>query len=362
MFERYTEKARRVIFFARYEASQYGASQIEAEHILLGMLREDRSIAARFFPEGHANSSLMRSQIEGRLVVRSHSYSSNVDLPLSAEAKRVLVYAAKESEMLGHRHIETDHLLLGLLVEEGSIAHDLLTELGVVLDDVRNEIKEISDNLRRISDALEKNVPNTIETRPELLAHHLAEAGLIPRAVDYLRKAGQRAIKHSANTEAIGHLNNALALLRSLPADAAPAPIALELEIMLGQAMIASRGYAAPETKKTLLQAKMLIDDRTDPAKTFSVLYGIWAGHYVGGEAAKQRRAAIEFLAEAERHNDTAARCMAHRVLGSTCLVGGSSMLDCGTLSKRVIYSITSSILAFVSSTARTSVRLHYAI
>jgi predicted ATPase len=58
---------------------------------------------------------------------------------------------------------------------------------------------------RRISDALEKNFPNTIETRPELLAHHLSEAGLILRAVDYLRKAGQHAIQHSANTEAIGH-------------------------------------------------------------------------------------------------------------------------------------------------------------
>jgi len=141
MFERYTEKARRVIFFARYEASQVGASQIEAEHILLGMLREDRSIAARFFPAGYADSSLMRSRIERRLV-GSRLSSSNVDLPLSTEAKRVLSYAAKESAMLGHRHIETDHLLLGLLVEEGTIAHDLLTELGVVLYDVRKVIKE----------------------------------------------------------------------------------------------------------------------------------------------------------------------------------------------------------------------------
>src|SRR5262249_56011116 len=159
--------------------------------------------------------------------------------------------------------------------------------------------------------------------RPELLAHHLAQAGLIPRAVDYLRKAGQRAIQHSANTEAIGHLNNALALLRSLPADAAHTHVALELEVMLGQAMIASRGYAAPETQKTLSRAKMLIDDLTDPSKRFAVLYGIWAGHYVGGEATKQRRAAIEFLAEAERHNDTAARCLGQRVLGTTCLVTG---------------------------------------
>src|SRR5262245_57948119 len=176
---------------------------------------------------------------------------------------------------------------------------------------------------RRISDALEKNFPNTIETRPELLAHHLEQGGLILRAVDYLQKAGQRAIQHSAHTEAIGHLNNALALLRSLPADTAHAHMALELEVMLGQALIASRGYAAPETKATLSRAKMLIDDRTDSSKRFSVLWGIWAGHYVGGEATKQRLAANEFLAEAERHNDTAARCSAHRASGTTCLVRG---------------------------------------
>src|SRR5262249_27099016 len=157
---------------------------------------------------------------------------------------------------------------------------------------------------RRISDALEKNFPDLIETRPELLAYHLAEAGLIPRAVDYLRKAGQRAIHHSANTEAIGHLNNARALLRSLPAGSEHAHMALELEVMLAQALIASRGYAAPETKKTLLRAKTLIADRTDPAKTFSVLYGIWAGHYVGGEATKQRRGPVRVFAAAKRPNE----------------------------------------------------------
>src|SRR5262249_17799107 len=68
-------------------------------------------------------------------------------------------------------------------------------------------------------------------------------------------------------------------------------------------------------------RAKMLIDDLTDPSKRFAVLYGIWAGHYVGGEATKQRRAAIEVLAEAERHNDTAARWLWQRLVGTPFLV-----------------------------------------
>jgi ATP-dependent Clp protease ATP-binding subunit ClpC len=142
MFERYTEKARRVIFFARFEASQFGASQIEAEHILLGMLREDRQIAARFFPEDSPDFKLIRKHIEDRVGIGEREVTSNVDLPLSIEAKRVLAFAAQESDKLGHSHIGTDHLLLGLLVEEGTIAFKLLTEMGVVLYDVRKVIEE----------------------------------------------------------------------------------------------------------------------------------------------------------------------------------------------------------------------------
>src|SRR5215470_2240109 len=121
MFERYTEKARRVIFFSRYEASQFGASQIEAEHILLGLIREDKQLTARFFNRAHNDAELVRKEIEGRAVVRDR-ISSQIDLPLSAEAKRVLAFAADESDKLGNRHIGTEHILLGLLREENSIA------------------------------------------------------------------------------------------------------------------------------------------------------------------------------------------------------------------------------------------------
>jgi class 3 adenylate cyclase/DNA-binding response OmpR family regulator/predicted ATPase len=175
----------------------------------------------------------------------------------------------------------------------------------------------------RIVDALLEGFPETVEMQPELMAYHLAQAGLAEQATEYLRKAGQRAIEHSANAEAIGHLTRALELLRSVPESAERKHAALGLEVMLGQAMIADRGYAAPETKETLVRAKTLIDSLTDPPQKFAILYGIWACHYVGGEVAKQRDAALEFLAEAERHNDTAALCIAHRTLGTTCVTTG---------------------------------------
>ncbi|HKE05513.1 MAG TPA: Clp protease N-terminal domain-containing protein, partial [Blastocatellia bacterium] len=121
MFERYTENARRVIFFARFEASQFGASQIEAEHILLGLIREDKNLTARFFHRAHADVELVRKEIEARTVIRDR-VSTNIDLPLSTEAKRVLSFAADEAEKLKNRHIGTEHLLLGLLRAEDSIA------------------------------------------------------------------------------------------------------------------------------------------------------------------------------------------------------------------------------------------------
>jgi DNA-binding response OmpR family regulator/class 3 adenylate cyclase/predicted ATPase len=175
----------------------------------------------------------------------------------------------------------------------------------------------------RIADALEEGFPETVETQPELLAHHLIQAGLTERAINYLRKAGQRTIERSANAESVRHLTQALQLLQSRPEGPARRRAALGLEVMLSQAMIAGYGYAARETAEVLLRAKDLIDDLTDPAQKLVILYGIWACHYVGGEVVKQTDAAGEFLKEAERHDDTAALSVAHRIMGTTYLTKG---------------------------------------
>ena len=175
----------------------------------------------------------------------------------------------------------------------------------------------------RIADALKEEFPETVETQPELLAHHLIQAGLTEQAISYLRKAGQRTIERSANAEAIRHLTRALELVRSRPEGPARRRAALGLEVMLSQAMIAVHGYAARETAEVLVRAKDLIDDVTDPALKLAILYGIWAGHYVGGEVAKQTDAAGEFLKEAECNNDTAALSVAHRTMGTTYFTKG---------------------------------------
>src|SRR3989449_4366523 len=141
MFERYTEKARRVIFFARYEASQFGSPYIETEHLLLGLLREDKQLTNRFL-RSHASIESIRKQIEGRTMIRD-KVSTSVDLPLSQECKRVLNYAAEEAERLSHKHIGTEHLLLGLLREEKSFAAEILHERGLRLSTLREELTRL---------------------------------------------------------------------------------------------------------------------------------------------------------------------------------------------------------------------------
>jgi hypothetical protein len=143
MFERYTEKARRTIFFARYEASNFGSPYIETEHLLLGLLREDKSLTNRFL---HSYSSVesIRRQIEEHTTSRE-KIPTSVDLPLSNESKHVLAYAAEEAERLAHNFIGTEHLLLGILREKGCFAAGLLRQFGVEADAIR---KDVQDNLR----------------------------------------------------------------------------------------------------------------------------------------------------------------------------------------------------------------------
>src|SRR6202008_1510562 len=137
MFERYTGKARRVIFFARYEGSQFGSPYIETEHLLLGILREAQPLSRRLLP-GLSDESV-RSQVEAHTTKRE-KVSTSVDLPLSNESKRVLAYAAEEAERLGHKHIGTEHLLLGLLREEKCFASEILQERGLKLAQIRDEL------------------------------------------------------------------------------------------------------------------------------------------------------------------------------------------------------------------------------
>jgi Clp amino terminal domain, pathogenicity island component/NTF2 fold immunity protein len=169
MFERYTERARRVIFFARYEAAQFGSMTIESEHFLLGLIREDKNLTNLFVRDRSIKS--IRKAIEGRTTIRE-KFSTSIDLPLSNECKRILAYAAEEAERLTHRHIGTEHLLLGILREEKCVAAEILHECGLRLNGIREELA------RSFMQQLEAAITHDeMVTAPEL-----PEAGVIPDA------------------------------------------------------------------------------------------------------------------------------------------------------------------------------------
>lgn len=133
MFERYTEKARRAIFFARYEASQFGSQVIDTEHLLLGLLRENK-VLYRWIPK--TNAERLRRSVEQHSPPREQIPTS-VDLPLSASSRVILKNAAAEADRLAHKHIGTEHLLLGLLDEEDCFAAKLLKENGADSAEIR---------------------------------------------------------------------------------------------------------------------------------------------------------------------------------------------------------------------------------
>jgi hypothetical protein len=138
MFERFTQKARRVIFFARYEASQYGSTEIGTEHFLLGLMREDPLLVRRFLgpTKGHID---FREDIE-KVVTRGKLISTSVEMPLSAESKQLMNLAGEEAERLSQREVGTEHLLLALLGVKGSLAAKLLAGHGLKVDEIRRHL------------------------------------------------------------------------------------------------------------------------------------------------------------------------------------------------------------------------------
>ncbi|HSZ63348.1 MAG TPA: Clp protease N-terminal domain-containing protein [Terriglobales bacterium] len=157
MFERYTEKARRVIFFARYEASAFGSPYIESEHLLLGFLRESKALSAKVFSGPLFTVDDIRREIEKHTTFRE-KIATSVDLPLSNECRRILHYASEEADRLGHKHIGTEHLLAGMLREEDCYAAGLLRERGVSLEIIRKQIQG-EEPARELAQAKSPGIP-----------------------------------------------------------------------------------------------------------------------------------------------------------------------------------------------------------
>ncbi|MDX1999510.1 MAG: ATP-dependent Clp protease ATP-binding subunit [Thermoanaerobaculia bacterium] len=139
MFEKYNEKARRALFFARYEASKLGSRVIESEHILLGILREGEETVAEVFRRFHLKPEEIRREIEGERVFVER-ISSTAELPLSEESKKILAYASHEAEGMLHPTVGSEHLLIGILRVESCLAMRILVQHGLEVFSVREEV------------------------------------------------------------------------------------------------------------------------------------------------------------------------------------------------------------------------------
>ncbi|MGB9402328.1 MAG: Clp protease N-terminal domain-containing protein [Candidatus Acidiferrales bacterium] len=139
MFERYTEKARRTIFFARYEASQYGSSFIDTEHILLGLLRDDHELVERLAGLTDSRTQI-RTDVEKAIKKQGKPYPTSVDVPLSADSKRLLKFAVEEADRLGQQHVGTEHILLALLRLKDSLAAKVLVARGAKVAAIREKV------------------------------------------------------------------------------------------------------------------------------------------------------------------------------------------------------------------------------
>jgi len=140
MFERYSERSRRIIFFARYEALQYGSPVIAPEHILLGLIREDKTVSNRLFPlRRDLGADKIRAEIEDRIAVRERIPQSS-ELHLSTETKRVLFYANEESRSVKARFVGPEAILIGLFGEGRSVAAAILFQFGLRIQDLRGDV------------------------------------------------------------------------------------------------------------------------------------------------------------------------------------------------------------------------------
>jgi predicted ATPase len=177
----------------------------------------------------------------------------------------------------------------------------------------------------RIAEVLEER---TAETQPELLAHHYTEAGLAVPAVGCWRQAGERAVERSANAEAIVHFGKALQLVKELPETAERDRQELATQIALGPALMATKGWGAPEVERTYLRARELCRDVAEPSQLFTVLWGLWLFHHVSGQFRPAKNLAGEILALAERQSEPGLLLQAHHAAWTTDYFFGD-LLSC---------------------------------
>jgi ATP-dependent Clp protease ATP-binding subunit ClpC len=147
MFERFTDRARRVVVDAQEEARALDHSYIGTEHILLGLIAEGRGVGAKALEALGISFETVRQQVEEAVGRGQHAPSGHI--PFTPKAKKVLEESLRESVQLDHHYIGTEHILLGLIREGDGVAAQVLSGLGADLDRTREQVIRLLDEYRR---------------------------------------------------------------------------------------------------------------------------------------------------------------------------------------------------------------------
>src|SRR5579871_5687817 len=140
MYERFTDRARKVMQLANQEAQRFNHEYIGTEHILLGLVKEGSGVAANVLKNLDIDLRKIRLEVEKIVQTGSGEMVSMGKLPHTPRAKKVIEYSIEEARNLNHNYVGTEHLLLGLLREQEGVAAQVLMNLGLKLDDVREEV------------------------------------------------------------------------------------------------------------------------------------------------------------------------------------------------------------------------------
>ena len=174
---------------------------------------------------------------------------------------------------------------------------------------------------------LEEQFPGTGETQPELLAHHCTRAGLIEKGVAYRYRAGRQAMARSAMIEAVAQLAQGLELLADLPAGDERDHLELDVQVALGAAIAATKGFAALEVGRAYERARELCRQRADHPELPAVLWGLYVYHLHRSGVHVAYDVAEELLRLAEQRRDPAACAVGHRSLAVAALHRGNQQL-----------------------------------
>jgi predicted ATPase len=220
-----------------------------------------------------------------------------------------------------------DRLLeTGLLYRRANVDSDIYTFKHALIQDaayasmLRDERRGLH---RKIAQTLCLDFADVGEAAPELVAHHYTQAGEVTTAIGYWLKGGRLASKRSAFVEAATQFENALKLLREVPAGQNRDGLELQLQQSLAMAQIALKGFGAEDTMHAFNRALQLCEHVADPTQIFAVLNGMAGVHLMRGEFEQSRNLALQLLERASRHNDTTALLMGHRIMGMSLFVIG---------------------------------------